>query len=209
MNMKWLWVGLLTLWPMLSAAETWSGKVASVETGDRLTLKSGKKLIKIRLAGIEAPAAGQYGNKKSRKSLAELCLNRKATADIPSLPAKGLAVGTLGCNWSKKVYADAGFYQVDQGMAWLLASETDPGLVRTQALAQSRCLGLWASSLPQCSSKPTVPKPGTPGGYACDGRIYCSQMRSCAEARFFLNNCPGVQMDGDYDGVPCEQQWCQ
>ena len=45
-------------------------------------------------------------------------------------------------------------------------------------------------------------------GYACDGRIYCSQMKSCREAKFFLKNCPGVQMDGNRDGVPCEQQWC-
>jgi hypothetical protein len=25
---------------------------------------------------------------------------------------------------------------------------------------------------------------------------------------YFLNHCPGVQMDGDHDGTPCEQQWC-
>ncbi len=44
--------------------------------------------------------------------------------------------------------------------------------------------------------------------YRCDGRRYCSQMRSCKEARFFLKNCPGAAMDGDHNGVPCEQQWC-
>jgi hypothetical protein len=33
-------------------------------------------------------------------------------------------------------------------------------------------------------------------------------MRSCAEATFFLQNCSGVQMDGDGDGIPCETQWC-
>jgi len=33
-------------------------------------------------------------------------------------------------------------------------------------------------------------------------------MTSCAEAKFFLKNCPGVKMDGDGDGVPCEDQWC-
>ena len=42
----------------------------------------------------------------------------------------------------------------------------------------------------------------------CDGRVYCSQMTSCAEATFFQKNCPGTEMDGDNDGVPCEQQWC-
>ena len=44
--------------------------------------------------------------------------------------------------------------------------------------------------------------------YACDGRIHCSQMTSCEEATFFLQNCPGTKMDGDNDGIACEQQWC-
>jgi cold shock CspA family protein len=44
--------------------------------------------------------------------------------------------------------------------------------------------------------------------YRCDGRTHCSQMTSCAEATFFLRNCPNVRMDGNHDGVPCEQQWC-
>jgi hypothetical protein len=44
--------------------------------------------------------------------------------------------------------------------------------------------------------------------FKCDGRIYCSQMTSCAEAKFFLQNCPGVKMGGDNDGIPCEIQWC-
>ncbi len=47
------------------------------------------------------------------------------------------------------------------------------------------------------------------GQYRCDGRTHCSQMTSCAEATFFLRNCPGVKMDGDGDGIPCEQQWCR
>ena len=44
--------------------------------------------------------------------------------------------------------------------------------------------------------------------FKCDGRIYCSQMKSCAEANYFLKHCPGVKMDGDKDGIPCEDQWC-
>lgn len=45
--------------------------------------------------------------------------------------------------------------------------------------------------------------------FNCDGRTYCSQMTSCEEATFFLRNCPGVRMDGNNDGVPCEKQWCR
>lgn len=51
-----------------------------------------------------------------------------------------------------------------------------------------------------------APAPST--RFRCDGRTHCSQMTSCEEATFFLRNCPGVKMDGDNDGVPCEQQWC-
>jgi Excalibur calcium-binding domain/Domain of unknown function (DUF4124) len=45
--------------------------------------------------------------------------------------------------------------------------------------------------------------------YQCDGRTHCSQMTSCNEATYFINNCPDTKMDGDADGIPCESQWCQ
>lgn len=44
--------------------------------------------------------------------------------------------------------------------------------------------------------------------FNCDGRTHCSQMTSCAEAKWFINHCPGTKMDSDGDGVPCEEQWC-
>jgi endonuclease YncB( thermonuclease family) len=58
-----------------------------------------------------------------------------------------------------------------------------------------------------------TPAPATPAppgaSFRCDGRVYCSQMTSCQEAEYFLAHCPGVKMDGNRDGVPCEQQWCR
>lgn len=45
--------------------------------------------------------------------------------------------------------------------------------------------------------------------FTCDGRQYCSQMTSCEEAMYFLENCPDVKMDGERDGIPCERQWCE
>jgi len=44
--------------------------------------------------------------------------------------------------------------------------------------------------------------------FRCDGRTRCSQMTSCDEAMYFLENCPGVKMDDEGDGIPCEGQWC-
>lgn len=53
--------------------------------------------------------------------------------------------------------------------------------------------------------------PSQPSGtenFKCDGRQYCSQMTSCAEAMHFNTNCPNTKMSGDGDGIPCEKQWC-
>ena len=44
--------------------------------------------------------------------------------------------------------------------------------------------------------------------FQCADKIYCSEMSPCAEAKFYLHNCPGTKMDGDGDGTPCERQWC-
>jgi len=58
------------------------------------------------------------------------------------------------------------------------------------------------------------PADATPEGGAkqppfhCDGRKFCAQMTSCAEARYFLDHCPDVKLDGNHNGVPCEAQWC-
>ena len=53
--------------------------------------------------------------------------------------------------------------------------------------------------------KPAL-QPASPR-FVCDGRTHCSQMRSLAEAKFFLQNCPNTKMDGDNDGNPCERQF--
>jgi len=47
------------------------------------------------------------------------------------------------------------------------------------------------------------------GKFQCSpAKIYCSQMTSCSEAFFHQERCGITTMDGDRDGIPCEQQWC-
>ncbi len=62
---------------------------------------------------------------------------------------------------------------------------------------------------PQTPIKPLISAtPQASAGFRCDGRNTCSQMTSCQEATLFLKNCPGMKMDGNHDGIPCEKQWC-
>lgn len=39
---------------------------------------------------------------------------------------------------------------------------------------------------------------------SCRGKTRCGQMLSCAEARYYMNNCGLGRLDGDGDGIPCE-----
>jgi hypothetical protein len=61
---------------------------------------------------------------------------------------------------------------------------------------------------PQANSVPGAEPPEPPEAFTCQGKTRCSEMVSCEEATYYLIHCPGVQIDGDGDGVPCEQQWC-
>lgn len=63
-------------------------------------------------------------------------------------------------------------------------------------------------ALPASTPMPVADGAAAASPYRCDGRTLCSQMTSCAEAKWFINHCPGTRMDGNGDGTPCETQWC-
>lgn len=83
----------------------------------------------------------------------------------------------------------------------------DPTLEELNAAEKKRRAA--AASAAAATPKESARAPtAVSSGFSCDGRQYCSRMRSCDEAKYFLANCPGVKMDGDRDGIPCEEQWC-
>ncbi|MFA5232152.1 MAG: excalibur calcium-binding domain-containing protein [Candidatus Paceibacterota bacterium] len=40
---------------------------------------------------------------------------------------------------------------------------------------------------------------------ACGSKTTCGEMYSCEEAKYFLNICNLTKLDGDKDGIPCEE----
>ena len=99
---------------------------------------------------------------------------------------------SAGGGWIGKLVSIA----VAAALAWWMYGRYEAGSERRRLEAMP------AAEIPQPSEAPA----GV--GFRCDGRTQCSQMTSCAEATWFINHCPGTQMDGNHDGVPCEQQWC-
>ncbi len=215
------------------------GTVTSVVDGDSLwiTPASGGKAIEVRLAGIDAPEICQEHGEESKRFLAEKVLKQPVRLQTAGGKGGHDAYGrTLGTVYLGHVEVNR--MLVEEGQAWSIRTKWDRGPYVTQermARALSRGLhkigsaaiepkdfrqrhGPCAAGAAVAPTAPAAPAPGSraaaaaappAAGFSCDGRTHCNQMRSCAEATYFLRNCPGVQMDGNHDGIPCEQQWCK
>lgn len=207
-----------------------TGTVRRVVDGDTLWLKTegdGEPHVVIRLEGIDAPESCQVGGAEATAALNALALGRNVTIRIAARDEHGRIVGKVfdgekdlgdrlvrdGMAWSSRYQFDRGPYVAEERMALALKRGLHAAggaiLPRDFRKAHGPCEGApkAAAAVPSAPVGLAVATP--PGGnLRCDGRAYCSQMSSCAEATWFLKNCPGVKMDGDRDGVPCELQWC-
>jgi hypothetical protein len=87
-----------------------------------------------------------------------------------------------------------------------LAIFTFVALVVWQVYGQYRA-GAFASFAPPKPAAISAAPPAS-ADFKCDARTVCSQMTSCAEAKYFLKNCPDVDLRPDRMGLPCPLQWC-
>lgn len=212
------------------------GRVVRVLDGETLVLRLPDKSEQtVRLRHIDAPESCQPGGAEAMQSLVDVALGKNVlVGDAPRAkpqPQPLLAAVTLdGVDLSRR--------QVEEGHAWSLRFRHDTGpLVKEERMARALRRGFHAAGnsempkdfrqrngpcvageavrpgaalAPAISPAPAVATTSSATSpYRCDGRTRCTQMSSCQEATFFLKNCPSVAMDGDRDGIPCEDQWCR
>jgi endonuclease YncB( thermonuclease family) len=203
-----------------------------------VTPAAGGNAIEVRLAGIDAPEICQEHGAESRRFLAEQVLRQPVRLQVAAGSAGrdhyGRTLGTLFLGG-----VEVNRLLVEEGQAWSIRTKWDRGpYVAQERMARALNRGLHKAGSAAITPKdfrlrhgpctgtevapPAIadraapaavpaaePPAATAADFRCDGRTRCSQMRSCAEATFFLRHCPGVKMDGNHDGVPCEQQWCR
>jgi len=94
------------------------------------------------------------------------------------------------------------------GFGWFLTQPSAPDPADAiEPVRASPAARVRATTVPATPSR-TVHSVPASSAYTCAGKTRCPQMSSCAEAMFYLQNCPGSVTDGDGDGRPCEDQWC-
>ena len=207
------------------------GSVSRVVDGDTLWVKTegdGEAPVVVRIEGIDAPESCQPGGADATAARTALALGRSVSVRVVARDEHGRSVGKVfdgkldlgdrmvrdGQAWSMRYQYDRGPYVAEERMALALKR----GLHGAGGAIQPRDFRKQHGPCEGAAHRPATAAPAaTPAGMGvafapkaarCDARLYCSQMTSCAEATWFLKNCPGVKMDSDRDGVPCERQWC-
>lgn len=208
----------LLLFSSASLAETrYDGRVVEVIDGDTLEVLvagSPPERLRIRLAGIDTPERGQPWSRRARQALAARVAGKAVRVNAVTTDRYGRVVG--------EVYAGdvcVSCELVREGHAWVYRRYTnDAVLKRLEEDAQKNGRGLWG--LPEAERIPPwewrrgvrrpvdrkpAASPGSAGPFTCGGKQYCREMRSCEEARFYVEKCGRTQLDGDGDGTPCEK----
>jgi len=190
----------------------WTGRVAAIHDGDTLTVLRHGHGVKLRLNAVDAPELGQPYGRQARNSLSSLCYGRYATVEPVGEDKYERILARIRCGG-----LEVNREQLRRGMAWHYAQYShDSSLQRLEDEARYRRLGLWAQSRPEPpwefrhaedsapgpSSRPATTRHSSPSH--CGAKRYCSQMRDCAEAYYYLRRCGVATLDGNRDGTPCE-----
>jgi endonuclease YncB( thermonuclease family) len=200
--------------PTAFAAE-YIGRVVSIADGDTLTvLLSGNRQMKVRLAEIDTPEKGQPYGARSKRALSDLVFGEMVTVRSSGTDRYGRTIG--------RIYLgdlDVNAELVRSGAAWVYRKYArDRSLYAIENEARQNRVGLWA--LPEADRVPpwewrsrarsgttsntTARNQSATAVYRCGAKRYCSEMATCREAYFHLQQCGLSRLDGNGDGVPCE-----
>jgi endonuclease YncB( thermonuclease family) len=202
------------------SVQRFSATVIAVLDGDTVLIRRKGKLVKIRLAEIDAPEKAQAFGEASKQSLSGMVLGKEVRVVSQAVDQYGRMVAHLTVNG-----LDVNAEQIRRGMAWEYSHfHSNQVLIVLQNAAKHVPRGLWEERNPtppwiwriQHSSTFSARSEGAvlsgakrtntasqdPG---CGNKKYCSEMSSCEEAKYYFTRCGAKWLDGDGDGTPCER----
>ena len=119
-----------------------SGKVVSIHDGDTITVLQGKRQIKVRLFGIDAPELKQPYGKKSKQFLVNLVAGQMVEVEESGEDRYKRTIGTIYLNGT-----DTNAQMVENGYAWAYRKFSKKYTAQ-ESKAKSQKLGLWRDKEP-------------------------------------------------------------
>lgn len=119
------------------------GRCVSVHDGDSMTVlvdtPDGKRQVKIRLDGIDAPELGQPFSRVSRDGLAEMVFNCECVVESRGADKYGRTIGRVSVDG-----ADVNAAMLDSGLAWHYKKyDSRPEMGAREDAARQAKIGLW------------------------------------------------------------------
>ncbi len=210
------------------------GVVVALDDGDSFTMiidKGKRKQQKtIRLMGIDAPEYKQDFSQAARKYLSRIIYKKPICVKAHTIDKHGRVVALVyaGDKNVNLAMLAAGYAWVFERFAHDLPWGLRKRFRAAQKNAKNNRLGLWQNpnaippwdfrdgrreyhnptpnrrfSLPVFGRK-NIRRQAEQNTGKCGTKRFCREMSSCSEARYYLNNCGLNRLDGDNDGVPCE-----
>lgn len=198
--------------------------VASVIDGDTIEVHGQR----IRFNGIDAPESAQ---RCSDTRGVDYPCGRRAAEALNAFLAASRPVRCTFVEWDRYHRfvgdcrradgASVAAWMVQQGQALDWPRYSHGAYAAQQAKAEAAKVGLWAGAFQtpwdwRAAHANNAQSTGQPlgligrrlvaqSGFSCEPRRTCSQISSCDEAQWYLQNCSwGGKLDRDRDGIACE-----
>ena len=207
--------------PQPAAAATYQAHSVHLRDGDSLIVSDGERQRELRIAEIDTPERGQPWGKRATQALARLVEGKTLRIESIEVDRYGREVSNV---WVGGVCVACEL--VRNGHAWAYRQYLrNQDLVELERKARDARLGLWGqpastfippwewrhgarsvspAAAALTSASASVAKRTAADAPACGSKRYCKEMSSCAEARFYLQQCGLRRLDRDGDGVACE-----
>ncbi len=216
-----------------ATAVSFSARVVGITDGDTLTvLDEQNQQHTIRLAEIDAPERRQPWGDRSRQHLSELTFGKTVSIQQTDTDRYGRTVARVfadgeDINRAMVRDGDAWVYREYLTDQTLLATEARARQARSGlwSLSDSETVPPWqwrrGARVAQPEANTATAPPANPvrsllgprsnaqpveatETFTCGSKRFCREMRSCAEAQFYLRQCHLDTIDGNDDGEPCE-----
>lgn len=206
-------------------------KVTKVIDGDTIMVKIGEKEESVRLIGVDTPETVdprktvQCFGKEASEEMKKLVENKMVRLEADSTQTDKDKYNRLlryvyledGTLVNKKMIEEGFGFEYTYQIPYKFQTE----FKEAQKVAEKNKMGLWAdgacpTTTPTKTSTPTVKNESqaeptvttkiaqSNSGFVCNCGKGCTQISTCEEAYFQLNDCGCTVRDNDGDGVPCE-----
>ncbi|XXQ68960.1 thermonuclease family protein [Neisseriaceae bacterium B1] len=202
--------------------DTSSCQVYSINDGDTFAcIDKNRRTLKVRLVQIDSPEIEQPFGIEAKQKLTSLISNQTVQLKVNNQNDQyNRVLAEVFINDT-----NINKFLVANGYAWAYRHYvTDSEYITLEENAKAAHLGLWSLDKPISPydwrsgvrndfQETTINKPKANNVQSnseaikfskCGTKRTCTQMRSCAEARYFLNQCGVRRLDRDGDGRPCE-----